>query len=90
MKPADIFAIVIRTVGLIVSLVASATLLFALLNLLLGGPANAVGMIIVGVPILLAGLWLLRGAPPLLAYAFPKNDRHEKLPAAEPVGGSGP
>jgi len=47
MKPVEVFAVVIRTVGLIVSLFASAMLFFALLNLILGGPANGGGMIIV-------------------------------------------
>jgi len=76
-KPVEVFAIVVRTVGMIVSLAAAAILFWALLNLVLGGPANPVGMIIIGVPILLVGLWLLRGAPSLLAYAFPKDDRRE-------------
>ncbi len=77
MKPVETFAIVVLTVGLILSLAAAAILFWALLNLVLGGPANAVGMIVVGGPILLVGLWLLRGAPPLLAYAFPKEDSRE-------------
>ncbi len=85
MKPVEIFAVVIRTVGLIVSLIATALLSFALLTLVLGGPANAGGMIIVGLPILLMGLWLLRGASPLLAFAFPKDDRHAQLSATEPA-----
>ena len=77
MKPVEVFAIVVRTVGMIVSLAAAAILFWALLNLVLGGPASPVGLIIIGAPILLVGLWLLRGAPPLLVYAFPKEDRHE-------------
>ncbi len=77
MKPVDTFGIVVRTVGLIVCLAAAAILFWALLNLVLGGPANAGGMIIVGGPILLFGLGLLRGAPPLLAFAFPKEHRRE-------------
>ncbi len=85
MKPVDVFAIVIRTVGLIVYLIASAILSFALLNLVLGGPANAGGMIIVGVPILLMGLWLLRGAPSLLAFAFPKEGAPKQLPVTNPA-----
>jgi len=85
MKPVDVFAVVIRTVGLIVSLVATGLLSFALLNLVLGGPANAGGMIIVGVPILLMGLWLLRGASSLLAFAFPKEDNHVSLSATTPA-----
>jgi hypothetical protein len=77
MKPVETFAIVVRTVGLIVSQVAAAILFWALLNFVLGGPASAGGMIIVGGPILLVGLWLLRGAPPLLAFAFPKEHSRE-------------
>ncbi len=77
MKPVEVFAIVIRTVGLIVFLIASSILFWALLNLVLGGPASPGGMIIVGLPMLLMSLWLLRGAPRLLAFTFPKEDRHE-------------
>ena len=77
MKPVEVFAIVVRTVGLIVSLAAAAILFWGLLNLVLGGPVSAGGMIIVGVPKLLVGLWLLRGGPPLLAFAFPNKDRQE-------------
>ena len=77
MKPVESFAIVVRTVGLIVTLAAAAILFWALLNLVLGGPASAGGIIMVGGPMLLVGLWLLRGAPPLLAYAFPKEDRRD-------------
>lgn len=85
MKPVEVFSIVIRTVGLIVFLTASAMISFALLNLVLGGPANAGGMIIVGIPILLMGLWLLRGASPLLVFAFPKEEGHISSSATEPA-----
>ena len=77
MKPAETFAVVIRTVGLIAFLVASAILFWALLNLILGGPANLAGLFVVGIPLLLVGLWLLRGAPQLLSFAFPMGDRHD-------------
>lgn len=84
MKPIEVFAVVIRTVGLIVCLMASAILSFALLTLVLGGPGNA-GGIIVGVPILLMGLWLLRGASPLLAFAFPENEGAASSSTAKPA-----
>lgn len=60
MKPIDLFTVIIRTVGLLVSLTGSARLFWGLLNLVLGGPASVSGMLIVGIPMLSVGLWLLR------------------------------
>lgn len=78
MKPVEVFAVVVHTVGMIVSLAGAAILFWALLNLVLGGPASPIGLTIIGVPTMLVGLWLLRGSPGLLAYAFPKEDRRER------------
>ncbi len=75
MKPADVFVVVVRTIGLVVCLVAGAILFWALLNLVLGGPASVLGLVIVGIPVLGIGLWLLRGAPLLIAFAFPDARR---------------
>ncbi len=75
MKPADVFAVVVRTIGLIICLASGLVLFFALINLLMGGPASVVGLCILGVPVFLVGLWLLRGGPSIISYAFPKRGR---------------
>lgn len=81
MKPAEVFTVVIRAIGLIVCLGSGAMLFWAFINLVLGGPGNVVGMVIVGLPPFLVGLWLLRGAPSLIGFAFPadhsrKSEQH--------------
>jgi hypothetical protein len=73
MKPSDIFGIVVRTVGLIMLLAGLWTIGYALLILLGGGPGGTAGLLITGVPELLVGLWLLRGAKPLVQFAFPEE-----------------
>jgi hypothetical protein len=75
MKVADMFAVIVRTIGLIVLLASGAVLFYAFLNLILGGPMSVVGLLILGVPPFLVGLWMLRGAPPLIAFAFPESRR---------------
>jgi hypothetical protein len=75
MKPVDVFAVVVRTIGLVVCFVSGAVLFFAILNLVLGGPVNAFGLAVVGAPLFSVGLWLLRGAPSLVAFAFPGAPR---------------
>lgn len=73
MKPVDVFAVAVRLVGLVICLGASGVLGFALVNLLLGGPTSAGGLTILGAPPFLVGLWLLRGAPSVVAFAFPDD-----------------
>ncbi|MBN1506258.1 MAG: hypothetical protein JW955_05405 [Sedimentisphaerales bacterium] len=73
MTPSDIFGIVVRTIGLIMTLVGLWTIGFALLILVGGGPGGAAGLLIAGIPESLVGLWLLRGAKPLVQFAFPEE-----------------
>ncbi len=73
MKPSDVFGIVVRTVGLLITLTALWSIGWALLSLAGGGPGNAAGLLIFGIPELLIGLWLLRGAKPLVRFAFPEE-----------------
>jgi hypothetical protein len=71
MKPSETFGVVVRSVGLVIVVMAGGTLGFALLTIVMGGPASAGGLMILGFPPLCAGLWLLRGAPGLVAFAYP-------------------
>ena len=73
MKAAEVFGIVVRTAGLIVVLVALGLILPAVLSLVMGGPGTLIGLLFYGIPALLVGLWLLRGAGPIVSSAFPED-----------------
>jgi hypothetical protein len=45
--------------------------LLGLLGVVLGGPGQMVAMLVFGIPVLLIGIWLLRGARPLVEFAYP-------------------
>jgi hypothetical protein len=72
MKPSDVFGIVVRTAGLVITLMGLWRIGYAVLALVGGGPGSA-HLLITGVPELLVGLWLLRGAKPLVQFAFPEE-----------------
>lgn len=73
MKPSDVFGIVVRTVGLVITLTALWTIGGAFLNVAAGGPRNVAGLLIPGIVELVIGLWLLRGAKALVQFAFPEE-----------------
>jgi len=73
MKPSELFGVVVRSVGLLLVLPALGVQFFAILNLVMGGPGNVAGMMILSIPVLLVGLWLLRGAPGIVAFAYPEK-----------------
>ncbi len=73
MKPSELFGVVVRSVGLLMVLSATSVLFYAILNLVMGGPASVVGLLIVGVPPLLVGYWLLLGASDLASAVYPKE-----------------
>jgi hypothetical protein len=76
-KPVEVFEVVVLAVGLVVCLFTGGVLFWAGMNLILGGPASPGGLAILGVPPLLVGLWLLRGVPILISFAFPnRNGEH--------------
>jgi hypothetical protein len=77
MKPADVFAVVVRTVGLLACLGACAILFLAFLA---GppNPPNAFELAILDLALLGIGLWLLRGAPSLIAFAFPTSRERDR------------
>jgi hypothetical protein len=79
------FSIVVRTVGLLACLASGACLFFGLITLVLGGPANGAGIVIVFGPVFVAGLWLLRGAPAVIAFAFPGVADESVAMATEPT-----
>jgi len=77
MKTTEVFGIVVRTLGLIVVLIALGLILPAMLSLVMGGPGALIGLLFYGIPALVVGLWLLRGARPIVSFAFPKGRRED-------------
>lgn len=78
MKPSELFGVVVRSAGLVTVLSAMSVLFWAIVNLVLGGPASVIGLLIIGVPPLLVGIWLLLGASGLALAVYSKefeNDR---------------
>ena len=71
MKPAELFGVVVRTIGLLLVLSSAWMVLLGLLGVVLGGPGQMAGMLVFGIPVLLIGIWLLRGARPLVEFAYP-------------------
>ncbi len=74
MKPEESFAVVVRTIGLIICLGSGWAVSFGTLSLLLGGPPATTTLAFMGLLPFLIGLWLLRGARSVVAFAFPKNE----------------
>jgi hypothetical protein len=73
MRPAELFGVVVRTIGLLVLLSAAWALVLATLAVAGGGPgANA--MLLAGVPMFVVGWWMLRGgADALVRFAYPDD-----------------
>lgn len=76
MKPSELFGVVIRTIGLLLLMSAVSQIIWAMVNMIGGGPGNAAVMLLIGIPCFLVGSWFLRGAPILVSYAY-KTDRSE-------------
>lgn len=74
MKASEAFGVAIRSVGLLLVLSAMWQLFSALMNTVGGAQGSPIaGLLVSGVPTLLVGLWLLRGAPVLVRFAFPEE-----------------
>ena len=69
----DVFEIIVRTVGLIITLAAAWLILLGLIGLISGASGQFAGSLFYGIPALLVGLWLLRGARSIVTFAFSKD-----------------
>ena len=76
MKPSDIFGIVVRTVGLVMALVALSSFIRAIVQ-----PA----LLLYEIPALLLGLWLLRGGKAVVSFAFPEEREDDGLMDRSPL-----
>lgn len=72
MTPRETLGVILRSVGLLVSVIAACLVFWASLNVALGGPGFPVGFVL-GVPGLLLGVWFLRGARLIVDFAFPER-----------------
>ncbi len=70
MRPADVFGVVVRSVGLVLLVVSVPPLCFGVLGLVLGGPGQTFGVMIFSAPGVFAGLWMLRGAQLMVDFAY--------------------
>jgi len=69
----DVFEIIVRTVGLMITLAAAWQILLGLFGLISGALAQFAGSLFYGIPALFVGLWLLRGARSIVSFAFSKD-----------------
>ena len=77
MKPSDVFGVVVRSLGLLLVMGVLWAIYWAFLNLLMGGPANVLGIIIGTIPALFVGVYFLGGAKGLVYLAY--QDEFEKV-----------
>jgi hypothetical protein len=70
MKPEDVFGIIVRTIGLIICLITGILFFNAGIVLVAGGPDRDLALAVAGIPAFLVSLWLLRGAEPLIDFAY--------------------
>lgn len=77
MKPVELFGVVVRSVGLMVALLGMGVVFWALMNLLLGGPGSAIGLLLVGGPPMFIGIWLLLGASRLAEAVYREDSKKD-------------
>ena len=68
----DVFEIIVRTVGLMITLAAAWLILLGLFGLI-SASGKVAGLLFYGIPALFVGLWLLRGARSVVSFAFSKD-----------------
>jgi len=72
MTDRDVFGIIVRTVGLMITLAAAWLILLGLFGLI-SASGQVAGLLFYGIPALFVGLWLLRGARSVVSFAFSKD-----------------
>jgi len=71
MKPSDIFGVIVRTLGLLMAVTAIRTGLYWL------RASSVLHAIMFGIPYLFITAYLIRGAPHLLKFSYPKAGAKE-------------
>ena len=77
MKPYEAFGVVVRTLGLLMVFGTLVPIAIGLLSLVGGGVVASSALAPVGFVILLVGLWLLRGAPAIVLFAYSQVSREQ-------------
>jgi len=71
MKPEELFGVVVRTIGLLIAIPSSIAVFTGILFLFTGAPPIYFGpQLLIGTPMFIFGAVLLRGASPLIKYAY--------------------
>jgi hypothetical protein len=73
----DVFEIIVRTVGLMITLAAAWLILLGLFGLI-SASGQVTGLLFYGIPALFVGLWLLRGARSIVSFAFSKDQSEDR------------
>jgi hypothetical protein len=80
MNDVQLFGVMVRTFGLVSVIAGGISTLEGLISLLGPAPGAAFVSLVLAVIALVIGLWLLRGAKGLVAFAYPEGEQ----PAAQP------
>ncbi len=72
MKPVELFGVIVRTIGLLVTMGALLLFLVATVHLVCGGPGFLEGYLF-GFPGLFVGIYFLSGAEALVNAVYPKE-----------------
>jgi hypothetical protein len=73
MHASEIFGLIIRTIGLALSLLGIHDVYRAFIMLMQVISLTSFGPLLFGVPALLIGFWFLRGAPQLMSFSYPQS-----------------
>jgi len=71
MNTSEIFGLIIRCAGLVLSLLGINDIYRALIMLVQGISMTSFMPFLFGIPCLLIGIWFLRGAPQLMSFSYP-------------------
>jgi hypothetical protein len=73
MNASEIFGLIIRCIGLLLSLLGIHQIYRALIILVQSISMTCCTYLLFGIPALLIGIWFLRGAPWLMSFSYPEH-----------------
>jgi hypothetical protein len=78
MKPAELFDVVVRSIGLLLILLSMPGLAMGFLSLVGGGPGGPIFMGVCAVPMFILGIWFIRGASGLAETLYAEKSQEEE------------